>query len=1029
MKFNSAIASISTATILAATTAVVLLDGASAVNFVIIQPDDMHFYDEWNPPPYLPWGGNNYPGQEYPGTSDLPWINKLRTEGLTMTQAYAAAPKCGTSRYSTVTGRYPTRSSHSRAKAINAGKDATIPADASIPNTKLRDVGNVDDGSDCTHSNIAQTFKGAGYETGMVGKWHLTKNNLVTGDDGDVYGGVKAEIERCGFMDVEAMYPDNLDESGNQAWSTGLSHNMEYVAYKAVEFITDNAAKDWFLYVNPTVPHGPGVEDAMDVDCRITTDGDFTTHMENGWSVEGMTAEFGDNCTAYREDVKERASQSDSNDDLGAIWVDDAIGAIYQALNNTNQLGDTLILFQLDHGKAEKDKIWEGGIRIPQFIHYPDGIADTPRDWSGLVSTIDIGPTMLDFAGISPSYDMDGKSWKNAIDPINGSEDDWKNNRCLFFESSDDRAVRCGCDKYMLLGSDASPEVTEAVASDWWTGTEALFDLCDAENDYVVADSSTESPEATNLLEDEPQKAEDLKSLLQCHLGRTDATISPLYEECTGSVATPSPTATPKPTLPVANNGGVPELIEYFPWQYDILPLASNTVLSATVLDDNIKRVRFNLQYPDGTRLGFAAGTQDSVSGDLTTYTRTVDTSSQSGKYGFKLEIQDNSDDIETVCFPADCSSWIEFVVADTAAQVVTAARAEISDIILRNNPDVNLAAKFVRHGFHDCVGGCDGCVDMSNPDNAGLDVPIEALEPVVDIFTHFGVTRADIWVLAALEGSSITQEDGDPDNRDFEMDWIGRPNCEDLNEPADCVDETCNHIRGPNRNLPSPNLDTHDLLEFFSNEFGFSDRDTVAIMGAHSLGGLQRENSGFNGVNGWVGNTRLLANDYYDSIVGATASLADCDTSANSVDDCVNDLKNSNRWEQVFVENSEPEFSTPDRWEWERGTNPDHFVMVNSDIALVRDLNGLMTDDGEVSTCQWKCNRNNCALPACPHAPETIGVAAEYASDNGLFLEDFESAFKTMLAHGQYDTSAGCASPPCTVGAEARRNLRGPSN
>jgi len=96
MKFNSAIASISTATILAATTAVVLLNGASAVNFVIIQPDDMHFYDEWNPPPYLPWGGNNYPGQEYPGTSDLPWINKLRTEGLTMTQAYAAAPKCGT---------------------------------------------------------------------------------------------------------------------------------------------------------------------------------------------------------------------------------------------------------------------------------------------------------------------------------------------------------------------------------------------------------------------------------------------------------------------------------------------------------------------------------------------------------------------------------------------------------------------------------------------------------------------------------------------------------------------------------------------------------------------------------------------------------------------------------------------------------------------------------------------------------------------------------------------------------------------
>jgi len=70
------------------------------------------------------------------------------------------------------------------------------------------------------------------------------------------------------------MYPDNI---GNQNWANGIHHNMEYVAYKAVEFIQANQDNDWFLYVNPTVPHGPGVEEAMDVDCRITTDGDFTS--------------------------------------------------------------------------------------------------------------------------------------------------------------------------------------------------------------------------------------------------------------------------------------------------------------------------------------------------------------------------------------------------------------------------------------------------------------------------------------------------------------------------------------------------------------------------------------------------------------------------------------------------------------------------------------------------------------------------------------------------------------------------------
>lgn len=131
--------------------------------------------------------------------------------------------------------------------------------------------------------------------------------------------------------------------------------------------------------------------------------------------------------------------------------VDDATAAIYTALERINQLNDTVILFQLDHGMKEKDLIWEGGIRIPQFIHYPNGFGTTPRTWDGSVSTIDIGPTFLDIAGIDETnvyrYSMDGKSWIDAIDNVNGIEDDWKVNRCLFFESNKERAARCGCDK------------------------------------------------------------------------------------------------------------------------------------------------------------------------------------------------------------------------------------------------------------------------------------------------------------------------------------------------------------------------------------------------------------------------------------------------------------------------------------------------------------------------------------------------------------------------------------------------------
>lgn len=225
-----------------------------------------------------------------------------------------------------------------------------------------------------------------------------------------------------------------------------------------------------------------------------------------------------------------------------------------------------------------------GGIRIPQFIHWPNG--NLPTSFDGMVSTIDIGPTMLDISGIlsapiTPTnlFLMDGKSWINAVHNLNNEADAWQS-RCLFFENDQDRAVRCGCDKYMLMSA-ASPELAEAVVSavghSAWTGwaagqTEALFDLC-SDGTYISADNATFSPEANNIFLNEPAKVADLADLMQCHLDKTDArnanTVTPDYTECTGAIATPSPTPwnTPQPTLPVANNGGVPLITDTFPRQ------------------------------------------------------------------------------------------------------------------------------------------------------------------------------------------------------------------------------------------------------------------------------------------------------------------------------------------------------------------------------------------------------------------------------------------------------------------------------
>lgn len=150
--------------------------------------------------------------------------------------------------------------------------------------------------------------------------------------------------------------------------------------------------------------------------------------------------------------------------------------------------------------------------------------------------------------------------------------------------------------------------------------------------------------------------------------------------------------------------------------------------------------------------------------------------------------------------------------------RVVDNARAAIFQVIkagAQSPSSVNLHAKFVRLAFHDCVGGCDGCVDMSNPDNAGLDVPIDALAPICSTFASQGLSRADIWALAGLVGAKEAQPPTATDNRVFRLEKTGRPTCQGGNAKG-----------GPSQTMPSSNGNTDHVLEFFSSNFGFQPKE-----------------------------------------------------------------------------------------------------------------------------------------------------------------------------------------------------------
>jgi len=479
-------------------------------NFIVIQPDDYYFFKEWNPPGQF---DGSYSLKQFPLNSNgLPNINRIRKDGLEMKSAYAASTMCGTSRYSTITGRYPSRSSYGRARDKDKNSDLR---DVRIPYTKLEDIQGVADPNDCSENNVAALLQRNGYQTGLVGKWHLTS------DDGGSYnyGRIRNDVKSCGFDFAEAIYKENLWGDWN---NDDVTHNMEHVTSEAIHFIESSVEEEdtpFFLYFNPTVPHiSADVTDALKyADCRVTVEGRLSNPPDIPY---GMTADFGGDCRGYRDSVLERGGFNDDKM-AGAVWVDDAVGSLIQTLESLDILDNTFLLFQMDHGLENKASLFEGGSRIVQFIHYPDRIA-SGSSFQGLVSTVDIAATVIDVAGISENncYSMDGRSWMSEV---TDGLDDWSNgnDRCLFVEFGKDRSIRCGCYKYISVDdTQKSSTVRKARNVGFEMGKHNYYDLCDQETGMYI-NSPDVSPELRSARLVDSMK-DELKDKIKCHLERTE---------------------------------------------------------------------------------------------------------------------------------------------------------------------------------------------------------------------------------------------------------------------------------------------------------------------------------------------------------------------------------------------------------------------------------------------------------------------------------------------------------------------------
>jgi len=312
--------------------------------------------------------------------------------------------------------------------------------------------------------------------------------------------------------------------------------------------------------------------------------------------------------------------------------------------------------------------------------------------------------------------------------------------------------------------------------------------------------------------------------------------------------------------------------------------------------------------------------------------------------------------------------------VQDAIAIVKNSVRALIKD-------DPANAAGFVRLAFHDCVGGCNGCLCTLNPDNNGLAPFVILLDPTVNEVKDSELSRADVWALAGFTAAEVAQYK--KNYIPFPLEWIGRVDVEECStgDIAGLLEANCDEF-------PSPNLATPGLLEFMDETFCFGNEETTAIMGAHTLGEARPENSGFEGIGGWVPNMNKLDNQYYQQVL-------------------------LSGWKQIFIDNEDP---IPDRYQWIKGGNgptDKKTFMLDSDLAIAVDFSGNLKPTGEV-TCPLQGRRS------CPFAG-LRDLAVEYAQDNELWVRDFQKAYAKMLVTG-YDTCdvEGCtAESPCVIGNE----------
>jgi len=342
------------------------LDTPKKPTIIFILADDLGYMD-------LACYGNPY--------NETPHLNALAQQGVRFTQAYAASTVCSPSRAAIMTGLHPARLKLTNFLVGNRTEEDSplLPA----PWTTYLASKEI---------TLAQRLKALGYQTGMIGKWHLgSGDSLAPWNRGFDYSRMigKNGLDYYNYGIFEDSFQQVFEDKGERYMTDKLS---DY----AVEFIAkQDDSKPFFMYMCYSAPHVFIVPQAMKLNKYFMKYEKFKGKYNPYYAtmVESM---------------------------------DDGVGRIMESLKKQGLLKNTLVIFASDNGgvglpelgpiptqndslRKWKGHVYEGGIRIPTIMFWEGKILPKQVNDTYFMNT-DYTATILDLLGQKSPELTDGIS-------------------------------------------------------------------------------------------------------------------------------------------------------------------------------------------------------------------------------------------------------------------------------------------------------------------------------------------------------------------------------------------------------------------------------------------------------------------------------------------------------------------------------------------------------------------------------------------------------------------------------------------